>query len=86
MGNGTKTDLSLSAALWCVFDDCPQTTFSTLDGANSVSFDAEIGDSWLALTAGVTTLLDDGRRFFADLRAVSAAWTTASKRLRAGWG
>jgi len=66
-GDGTKTDLSLSADLWRVFADDPQTTFSTFDGANPVGFDAEIGNSWLALNAGFTTVLDEGLRLYGSV-------------------
>lgn len=66
-GNGTKTDLSLSADLWRVFADDPQTTFSTLDGANPVGFEADIGNSWLALNAGFTTLMGDGLRLYGSV-------------------
>lgn len=61
------TDLSLSADLWRVFADEPQTTFSTFDGSNPVGFEADIGNSWLALNAGFTTVMADGLRLYGSV-------------------
>ena len=66
-GNGSLTDLSLSADLWRVFADEPQTTFSTFDGSNPVGFEADIGNSWLALNAGFTTVMADGLRLYGSV-------------------
>jgi fibronectin-binding autotransporter adhesin len=65
-GFGTRTDLTLRANVWHVFADNPQTTFSSLEGSEAVSFDANFGTTWLALDAGITTAVADNASLFAN--------------------
>lgn len=65
-GFGTRTDLTLRANVWHVFADNPQTTFSSLEGSDQVSFDANFGTTWLALDAGITTAVTDNASLFAN--------------------
>ena len=65
-GLGARTDLTLRANVWHVFADNPQTTFSSLDGTDKVSFDADLGTTWLAIDAGLTTAVTDYASLFAN--------------------
>lgn len=65
-GFGTRTDLTLRANVWHVFADNPQTTFSSLEGSDPVSFDANFGTTWLALDAGITTAVTESASLFAN--------------------
>ena len=40
---------------------------NTFDGANPVGFQADIGNSWLALGAGFNTVIEDGLRLYGSL-------------------
>ena len=65
-GLGARTDLTLRANVWHVFADNPQTTFSSLDGTDKVDFSADVGTTWLALDAGVTTAVTENASLFAN--------------------
>jgi len=65
-GLGARTDLTLRANVWYVFADNPQTTFSSLDGTDKVDFSADVGTTWLALDAGVTTTVTENASLFAN--------------------
>lgn len=58
-GAAAATDLMLRASVWHVFAGDPETTFSTFDGQYPVDFTAEIGATWLAVDAGVTSAVND---------------------------
>lgn len=65
-GLGMRTDLTLRANVWHVFADNPQTTFSSLEGSDAVSFDADFGTTWLALDAGISTAITEHASLFAN--------------------
>ena len=65
-GLGARTDLTLRANVWHVFSDNPQTTFSSLEDSDQVSFDANFGTTWLALDAGISTAVTDNASLFAN--------------------
>lgn len=65
-GLGMRTDLTLRANVWHVFADNPQTTFSSLEGSDAVSFDADFGTTWLALDAGISTAVTERASLFAN--------------------
>lgn len=58
-GATAATDLMLRASVWHVFAGDPETTFSTFDGQYPVDFTADIGTTWLAVDAGVTSDVTD---------------------------